>query len=59
MILFGVLILVIGHALNTFIKMIEAGLQGIRLHYVEFFTKFFEGGGQYYRPFGTNHFKKS
>lgn len=48
----GVLVLLVGHTLNTFIKMIEAGLQGIRLHYVEFFTKFFEGGGEYYRPFG-------
>ncbi|MCJ7479317.1 MAG: V-type ATP synthase subunit I [Candidatus Nanohaloarchaeota archaeon QJJ-7] len=48
----GVLVLVVGHTFNTFLKMMEAGLQGIRLHYVEFFTKFFEGGGEYYRPFG-------
>ncbi len=48
----GVVILVVGHVFNTFLKMMEAGLQGIRLHYVEFFTKFFEGGGTYYRPFG-------
>lgn len=48
----GVGVLVVGHTFNTFLKMMEAGLQGIRLHYVEFFTKFFEGGGEYYRPFG-------
>lgn len=48
----GVLVLVIGHTFNTFIKLMEAGLQGIRLHYVEFFTKFFHGGGEYYKPFG-------
>ncbi|MFB6166901.1 MAG: V-type ATP synthase subunit I [Candidatus Nanohaloarchaea archaeon] len=48
----GVLVLVVGHTFNTFLKLMEAGLQGIRLHYVEFFTKFFEGGGEYYRPFG-------
>ncbi len=53
MMLFGVIILVLGHTMNTFIKLMEAGLQGIRLHYVEFFTKFFEGGGTYYKPFGA------
>ncbi|MFB6077107.1 MAG: V-type ATPase 116kDa subunit family protein [Candidatus Nanohaloarchaea archaeon] len=50
----GVVILVVGHTMNTFLKMMECGLQAIRLHYVEFFTKFFEGGGTYYRPFGSN-----
>ena len=29
-----------------------AGIQGIRLEYVEFFGKFYEGGGDEYRPFG-------
>ncbi|MDY6769664.1 MAG: V-type ATPase 116kDa subunit family protein, partial [Candidatus Nanohaloarchaea archaeon] len=52
MALLGVTVLVVGHTFNTFLKLMESGLQGIRLHYVEFFTKFFEGGGQYYRPFG-------
>lgn len=50
---FGAVFLVVGHTINTFIKMMEAGLQGIRLHYVEFFTKFWEGGGEYYTPFGA------
>jgi V/A-type H+-transporting ATPase subunit I len=30
----------------------SAGLQAVRLEYVEFFQKFFEGGGEEYRPFG-------
>ncbi len=54
MIALGTLVLVVGHTFNTFLKMMESGLQGIRLHYVEFFTKFFEGGGEYYRPFGRS-----
>ncbi|MDY6768862.1 MAG: V-type ATPase 116kDa subunit family protein [Candidatus Nanohaloarchaea archaeon] len=54
MIAAGVSLLVVGHTFNTFLKLMESGLQGIRLHYVEFFTKFFEGGGQYYRPFGRS-----
>jgi V/A-type H+-transporting ATPase subunit I len=28
------------------------GLHSIRLHYVEFFTKFYKGGGKRYNPFG-------
>ncbi|MDY6766363.1 MAG: V-type ATP synthase subunit I [Candidatus Nanohaloarchaea archaeon] len=55
MITLGIGLLVVGHTFNTFLKLMESGLQGIRLHYVEFFTKFFEGGGEYYRPFGGDN----
>ncbi len=48
----GVSVLMIGHTFNTFIKIMEGFLQGIRLHYVELFTKFFQGGGRKYSPFG-------
>ncbi|MEF8880277.1 MAG: V-type ATPase 116kDa subunit family protein, partial [Candidatus Nanohaloarchaea archaeon] len=53
-IVFGTLVLVIGHVFNTFIKIMEGFLQGIRLHYVEMFGTFFEGGGKKYAPFGAN-----
>jgi len=49
----GTTVLVIGHVFNTFIKIMEGFLQGIRLHYVEMFSKFYEGGGRKYVPFGT------
>ncbi|MFB6167047.1 MAG: V-type ATP synthase subunit I [Candidatus Nanohaloarchaea archaeon] len=49
----GIGVLMIGHTFNTFIKIMEGFLQGIRLHYVELFTKFFEGGGRKYAPFGA------
>lgn len=48
----GTLVLMVGHIFNTFIKIMEGFLQGIRLHYVEMFGKFYEGGGRPYRPFG-------
>ncbi|MFD1586302.1 V-type ATP synthase subunit I [Halorientalis brevis] len=50
--LIGVLILVIGHLLVLILGVTSAGLQGVRLEYVEFFGKFYEGGGRKYVPFG-------
>ncbi|MFB6311218.1 MAG: V-type ATP synthase subunit I [Salinirussus sp.] len=51
-ILVGLVILVLGHLLVLALGITSAGLQAIRLEYVEFFGKFFEGGGKPYRPFG-------
>ena len=48
----GALVLVIGHLLVLALGVTSAGLQGIRLEYVEFFGKFYEGGGKPYEPFG-------
>jgi len=48
----GILVLVLGHILVLVLGITSAGLQGVRLEYVEFFGKFFEGGGTKYNPFG-------
>ncbi len=39
------------HALNIVLAIFESGLHAARLHYVEFFSKFFTGGGKEYAPF--------
>ncbi|WP_135824925.1 V-type ATP synthase subunit I [Halorussus ruber] len=48
----GLLVLVIGHLLVLALGVTSAGLQAVRLEYVEFFGKFYEGGGKEYEPFG-------
>jgi V/A-type H+-transporting ATPase subunit I len=52
MIVIGILVFIGGHLGNTALGMIGGGLQSLRLQYVEFFTKFYKGGGVKYNPFG-------
>jgi V/A-type H+-transporting ATPase subunit I len=47
----GALVAGLFHALNIGLGFFDASIQGIRLHYVEFFSKFVEPGGTPYRPF--------
>ncbi len=48
----GIVILLVGHLLVLALGITSAGLQAVRLEYVEFFGKFYEGGGANYEPFG-------
>ena len=51
-VLVGILVLVVGHLLVLALGVTSAGLQAVRLEYVEFFNKFFDGNGREYEPFG-------
>ncbi|MEA4919448.1 MAG: V-type ATP synthase subunit I [Clostridiaceae bacterium] len=49
----GVFLALILHALNLFLSLLGAYVHGIRLQYVEFFGKFYSGGGRKFSPFKT------
>lgn len=48
----GIVILVFGQLFNLILALFEPGIQGARLIYVEFFSKFFHGNGRLFQPFG-------
>jgi V/A-type H+-transporting ATPase subunit I len=54
--IFGVIILIFGHSLNFALAVLGAYVHSSRLQYLEFFGKFYEGGGRPFLPF-TNKFK--
>ncbi|HTP54498.1 MAG TPA: V-type ATP synthase subunit I [Thermoplasmata archaeon] len=51
-ILIGVVILVIGQSFNVILGVFEPGIQGARLIFVEYFSKFYHGNGRAFRAFG-------
>lgn len=52
-IVFLLLILTVGHVFNWVIQIMGAFVHGIRLHYVEFFGRFYSGGGDDFHPFAV------
>ena len=51
--LVGVAILLIGHGFNLSMGCLSAYIHVARLQYVEFFSRFYEGEGELFKPFGS------
>ncbi|MEM0147353.1 MAG: V-type ATPase 116kDa subunit family protein [Candidatus Micrarchaeaceae archaeon] len=47
-----IIVFLVLHTLNMIVSMFEGIVQGVRLNIVEFFTKFYYGGGIKFMPFG-------
>ncbi len=47
----GIIVALLLHALNVVLAMFSPSIHSVRLHLVEFFSKFYEGGGVPYQPF--------
>ncbi|MCL2370019.1 MAG: hypothetical protein FWC80_02160 [Firmicutes bacterium] len=50
----GVIALIILHAFNFALSALAAYVHNIRLQYVEFFGKFYDGNGRFFAPLGEN-----
>jgi V/A-type H+-transporting ATPase subunit I len=46
--------LIILHIVNLGLQALGAGVHSLRLQYVEFFNRFYEGGGREFSPFKIN-----
>ena len=52
--IFFIVIFVVGHTINILINALGAYVHTNRLEYVEFFGKFYNGGGKEFIPFAQN-----
>ncbi|HXW66956.1 MAG TPA: V-type ATPase 116kDa subunit family protein, partial [Thermoplasmata archaeon] len=49
----GLAIILVGQSFNVILGVFEPGIQGARLIFVEYFSKFYSGNGRPFRPFGA------
>lgn len=49
-----VFVFIVGHSVNIAVNLIGTYVHTNRLHYVEFFSKFYEGGGKAFTPLKVN-----
>jgi V/A-type H+-transporting ATPase subunit I len=50
-----IILLIVGHGFNLVLSILGAFVHTIRLQYVEFFPKFFAGGGRLFEPLAKEY----
>ena len=55
MIVVVVILLFFAHLINFVLQALGAGIHSLRLQYVEFFARCYEGGGENFKPFRAKH----
>jgi len=50
-IIIGIVVFIVGHLFNILMNGLGAFIHTTRLHFLELFTKFYDGGGRLYKPF--------
>lgn len=50
-VIIALIVLLVGHIFNMLMNGLGAFVHSLRLHFLEFFTKFYDGGGRPYVPF--------
>jgi V/A-type H+-transporting ATPase subunit I len=58
-IIVGVILAALIHSLNLVLGAFSPTIHSLRLHYVEFFRKFYEGGGRPYQPYKSHLSKEA
>ncbi len=56
-VILGFVFIFLAHAMVLILGSVSAGIQAIRLNYVEFMLKFYKGGGKLFSPFGARKAK--
>ncbi len=56
--LFGILILIIGHSLNLFLAIVSGVVHGLRLNFIEFYKWALEGEGYPFKAFEKREYSK-
>jgi V/A-type H+-transporting ATPase subunit I len=51
----AIIVLIFGHTYNIAVNVLGAFVHTLRLNYVEFFPRFYAGGGEPFRPFREEH----
>lgn len=53
LVIFGPIVFILGHVFNLGLSLLGAYVHTCRLEYVEYFGKFYDGGGRPFKPFKT------